>query len=63
MYDLIIMSANPECNKYRGPFSTLEEARKKAKSWDGKVDRYLFDYEIVEIRDRTTRKIVETIRF
>ena len=48
-FNICIMSVNSECNKERGPFDTIEEARRAALKWKGKKDKFLFDYTWAEI--------------
>ena len=57
MFEICVMSINPECNKIRGPFNTIEKARKAALKWKGKEDHYGF----VDIDNLKTGETVEKI--
>ena len=61
MFEICVMSINPECNKIRGPYNTIEEARAAALKWKGKEDRYGFDYLWVDIDNLKTGETVEEI--
>ena len=60
-YRIIIMSMNPECNKNRGSYTTIEKAREAALKWKGKYDYYDFPYERVEIVEEGSYKTVEVV--
>lgn len=60
-YIIVIMSENPECNQEKGPFTTIDKARKAALKWKGKYDYYGFRYEYAYILTEGKEETVEIV--